>query len=314
VAVLALLTALLAANLLGAYEIGAPNALAGLGAQATGARRSFCDGLLAVALATPCTAPFLGAAVGFALAGSAATVLAVFTAIGAGLAAPVLVAAAVPGATRALPRSGPWMLELRRAAGLLLLATVVWLLFVLGRVAGPGAVSAVLVLLWLAALGAQGLGWRQRAAGSARAAATALAAAALVAAAAGVVRLDAASGAAREPALAFDPAEVARQVASGRAAFVYFTADWCVTCKVNERLVLEDERVRAALREHDVAVFRADWTRRDEAIRVELARFGRAGVPAYLVYAAGDPAAPRVLPELLSVELLLDALRDAAAS
>jgi thiol:disulfide interchange protein DsbD len=314
VAALAVVTALLAANLLGAYEIGSPpGGLARLGAGATGARRSFCDGLLAVALATPCTAPWLGAAVGFALAGSAATVLAVFAAIGVGLAAPVLAALAIPGAARALPRSGPWMLEVRRAAGLLLLATVVWLLFVLGRVAGPGAVSATLALLWLAALGAQGLGWRQRAAGRARAAATALAAAALVAASAGVVRVDGQGGAARDGARAFDAAEVAAQVASGRVAFVYFTADWCVTCKVNERLVLDDERVRAALRELDVALYRADWTRRDTAIRAELARFGRAGVPTYLVYAPGTPE-PRVLPELLSVDLLLGALRDAAAS
>jgi thiol:disulfide interchange protein DsbD len=315
VAALAVVTALLAANLLGAYEIGSPaGALARLGAQATGARRSFFDGLLAVVLATPCTAPFLGAAVGFALAGGAPQVLAVFAAIGLGLSAPVLLAAAAPGAARLLPRSGPWMQELRRAAGLMLLATVVWLLFVLGGIAGAGAVSAALLLVWLAALGAHALGWRQRSGGRGRAAATALAGSALLAASVGVVRVERAAEGGREGALAFDAAQVAAQVASGRAAFVYFTADWCVTCKVNERLVLDDERVRAALRELDVAVFRADWTRRDEAIRAELARFGRAGVPAYLVYAAGDPASPRVLPELLSVDLLLAALRDAAAS
>src|SRR5262245_8103343 len=315
VAALAVLCALFAANLLGAFEFGAPpDALARLGAEATGARRSFFDGLLAVALATPCTAPCLGAAVGFALAGSAVHVLAVFAAIGVGLAAPVLLAAVAPGAARALPRSGAWMLELRRIAGLALLGTVVWLLFVLGRIAGGGAVSATLVLVWLAALAAHALGWRQRAGGRARVSASVLALSALFAAGLGVVRVERVPAAEGAPALAFAPGEVAAQVASGRAAFVYFTADWCMTCKVNERLVLEDERVRAALRDLDVAVFRADWTRRDEAIRAELARHGRAGVPAYVVYAAGDPNAPRLLPELLSVTLLLQALHSASAS
>jgi thiol:disulfide interchange protein DsbD len=120
------------------------------------------------------------------------------------------------------------------------------------------------------------------------------------------------AAAAALPARAFDAAAVAAEVAAGRPAFVYFTADWCVTCKLNERLVLSDARVHEALRELGVGVWRADWTRRDEAIRAELARFGRAGVPAYLVYAAGSPGAPRVLPELLSVDLLVGALRDAA--
>jgi thiol:disulfide interchange protein DsbD len=312
---LALVTALFAANLLGAYEIGAPpGALALVGARTTGARRSLLDGCLTVALATPCTAPFLGAAVGFALAGSALEVLAVFASIGIGLAAPVLVVAVAPGAVRVLPRGGAWMLELRRVGGLALLATVVWLLFILGRVARPEAVSAALVLLWLAALGAYGIGWQQRAVGRRRFAGAAIAGAALLAAALGLSRFEAAASSDDLQALAFDPAEVSAQVSSGRAAFVYFTADWCVTCKLNERVVLGDERVRAALRDLDVAVFRADWTRRDEAIRAELARFGRAGVPAYLVYAANDVSGPSVLPELLSVDLLLGALRAAAGS
>jgi thiol:disulfide interchange protein len=315
VAALAIVTALLAANLLGVYEIGAPpGSLARVGSQATGPRRSFLDGLLAVALATPCTAPCLGAAVGFALAGSAEQVLVVFAAIGLGLALPVLVVVVAPGAMRFLPRGGPWMLELRRLGGLALLATVVWLLFVLGRVAESGAVSATLVLLWLAALVAHGLGWRQRAEGRGRLAATVSIGAALLATLVGLSRFEAMVGDDAAPALVFDPVAVAAQVASGRVAFVYFTADWCVTCKLNERLVLDDERVRATLRELGVAVFRADWTRRDEAIRSELARFGRAGVPAYVVYGGGDAATPRMLPELLTVDLLVGALRAAAAS
>jgi thiol:disulfide interchange protein DsbD len=108
---------------------------------------------------------------------------------------------------------------------------------------------------------------------------------------------------------AFDPDAITQELAEGRTVFVYFTADWCITCAANERLVLSDDRVQAAFGRGDVAVFKADWTRRDESIRLELARFGRAGVPMYLVYRAGAEDEPIVLPELLNVDLVLEALR-----
>jgi thiol:disulfide interchange protein DsbD len=106
----------------------------------------------------------------------------------------------------------------------------------------------------------------------------------------------------------FDPAAVAREVATGRPAFVYFTADWCLTCKLNERVVLSDERIQQALAERNTAIFKGDWTLRDEAIRAELARFGRAGVPLYLLYDPAKPGKPQILPELLSVDLVLETL------
>ena len=112
----------------------------------------------------------------------------------------------------------------------------------------------------------------------------------------------------------FDPGAVAREVATGRPAFVYFTADWCLTCKLNERVVLSDERIQQALAERDTAIFKGDWTLRDEAIRAELARFGRAGVPLYLLYDPAKPGKPQILPELLSVDLVLEALSDIQAS
>jgi thiol:disulfide interchange protein DsbD len=112
---------------------------------------------------------------------------------------------------------------------------------------------------------------------------------------------------------AYDPRAVAAELAEGRPVFVYFTADWCLTCKVNERIVLRDDRVIDELARRNVAMFRADWTRRDDTIRRELARFGRAGVPMYLVYDPRSPERPTLLPELLTVELFLDALRSIGA-
>ncbi len=312
-----------AANLFGAFEIGFDATRAArLGAQATGARRSFFEGLLAVVLATPCTAPFLGTAVGFAFAASAPVIFAVFAAIGVGLAAPYLALTLVPGAARFVPRPGAWMVHVRRLLGFALLATVAWLCWILGRSLGPDAMALLLAFLLAVALGCWLLGALQ----SARAGAGAPgAAAALVAlGAAGVLALPL-ENAAREPpreatapasALAFqsfDPPAIAAALESGRPVFVSFTADWCLTCKVNERLVLSDARVQTELERLGVAAFRADWTRPDERIRAELARHGRAGVPMYLVYSPKRPGEPALLPELLTVDLVVEALRAAAA-
>jgi thiol:disulfide interchange protein len=311
---LAALLVAFAANLFGAFEIrGGPARLASLGAQACGARRSFFDGLLVVALATPCSAPFLGTAVGFALAGSAVSILAIFVSVAVGLAAPVGLATLLPGRFR-LPRPGRWMLELRLLVGFALLATVVWLLWILSRSVTPAELMGALALLWAVGLVCFGVGVAQRAGLRLRPLPVAAGAVALLALGAGTVQLEAGDGARAPDARVFEPEAVERAVRAGRTAFVYFTADWCVTCKVNERLVLADDRVGAALAELDVAVFRADWTRRDEGIRAVRARQGRAGVPAYLVYRPGVPDRPRVLPEILTVDLLVGALRGAAGA
>jgi thiol:disulfide interchange protein DsbD len=295
-----------ALNLFGVFEIGfVPGGLASVGADAPGARRSFFEGLLAVALATPCSAPFLGTAVGFAFASGGALVVAIFLAIGLGLAAPFLLISAFPPAARWLPRSGAWMGELRSLLGFALLATVVWLAWLTGRSAGADAVAALLALLLAVAF----VGWlygrleRRGLRGL-----VIVAGVALVATAPNWISFEpAGAGAARPGELAWRAGEVERLRAEGRPILVVFTADWCLTCKVNEKTVLEAEAVRAALARGGWAVLTADWTRRDEAIRAELARFGRAGVPLYLVYRPGA-AGPQVLPELLSVEGLLGAL------
>ncbi len=318
VAIASVLT-LFALNLFGVFEIElGTGRLAQLSREASGARRSFFEGLLAVVVATPCSAPFMGTAVGFAFASSAAVIVAVFAAIGLGLALPYLLVSHVPAWSRWLPRGGAWMLYLRRVLGFALLATVVWLLSVIAGLVSPDAVVTLLAFLIALSFGAWLLGALQQAQHGVAARVTALGvlAAALLGAAslpldpepASAAKLAPASGAWR----AYSPEALRDTLASGRPAFVDYTADWCLTCKVNERLVLTDRRVRQAVERLDVVLFKADWTRRDETIRLELARHGKAGVPMYLVYAPSAPERPALLPEILTVDVVVDALNRAA--
>ena len=317
VATVASVLVVFAINLFGVFEIGVDTGrLAGFGAQAAGSRRSFFDGLLAVVLATPCSAPFLGTAVGFAFAGRAPVIFAVFLAIGVGLALPFTLVAAHPRLARWLPRSGPWMPKLRAGLGFALLATVVWLLWIVGRSAGADAMATL--MSWLLALGFATWLFAALRGGSRRVlhAAGSLAVLILLVAGAGVVKIDRAAAPLRpetsRSARPYQAAAIAEERRAGRPVFVYFTADWCLTCKLNERAVLEDAEVQGALARAGFAVFEADWTRRDESIRAELARFGRSGVPLYLLYPAAAGAPPLRLPELLSKGSFLEALRDAA--
>jgi len=317
VAVVASVLVVFALNLFGVFEIGIDTArLASFGAQAAGARRSFFDGLLAVVLATPCSAPFLGTAVGFAFASEAPVIFAIFLAIGVGLALPFTLVSAIPSWARWLPRSGPWMPILRAGLGFALLATVVWLLWIVGR--GSGSDAMAVLLSWLLSLGFAS--WLYAALRESSRVVfrtgAALTFGLLVVVGAGVVRVE---PGATEPERAatderaprpYEAAAVEAEQRAGRPVFVYFTADWCLTCKLNERVVLDDAAVRAALA--SFTVFEGDWTRRDERIRVELARFGRSGVPLYLLYPPGGDSAPVRLPELLSKQHFLVALREAA--
>ncbi|MFQ5416920.1 MAG: protein-disulfide reductase DsbD family protein [Myxococcota bacterium] len=247
-----------ALNLFGVFEIqlGAGR-LADLGSQATGARRSFFEGLLIVVLATPCSAPFLGTAVGFAFAGSAPVILAVFGAIGLGLAAPYVAIAFAPGWARWLPRSGGWMLHLRAGLGFVLLATAVWLLWIFGRNAGADGMAALLLFLVVVAAGVCGLVWltpsdRPRVSRAARAA---LACSVLI----GLAGFEAAfDDPVPSPSVGdsnwepYDRELVARRVSGGKPAFVAFTADWCITCKLNEHSVLANDVVQEEFARHEV--------------------------------------------------------------
>ena len=322
VAAIAAVLVVFALSLFGVFEFRLDvTRLADASGRAVGARRSFFEGLLAVVLATPCSAPFLGTAIGFAFASPTPTIVAIFLAVGVGLALPFALICAVPGWARLVPKSGPWMDHLRTVLGFAVLGSAVWLLWILGRAAGPDAQTAVLAYLCVLAAGLVVFGALQKGerAGSAR---IALAAVALLA----LLGLRALPLAARAPGSAprgedgagdelgqrFSAAGVAAARAQGKPVFVYFTAEWCLTCKVNEHVVLDDARVRARLAAGGFETFKGDWTRRDDEIRKELARFGKAGVPLYLVYGPGASDRPIVLPELLTVDLFLNALQRAA--
>ncbi len=309
-----------ALNLFGVFEIGfQPSALAELGADAPGARRSFFEGLLAVALATPCSAPFLGTAIGFAFASSAAVIVSVFLAIGAGLALPFVAISAFPRLGRFMPRSGAWMGTLRSGLGFALLATVVWLLWIVGRSVGIDSVAALLGVLLAGAFVGWIYGRLQHAGTRFAGAGAAVVVAALVFGGANLVRIAAAPRAEAPRAIArgdvgapWSPSAVRSALGSGRPALVVFSADWCLTCKLNERIALDTDETQRLLASGGFAVLRGDWTQRDEAIRAELARWGKAGVPLYLVYSPDAPERPLVLPEVITQARLTSALRTAS--
>lgn len=324
VAGIAALLVTFALNLFGVFEIElGQGRLAAVGQDASGLSRSAFEGLLAVVLATPCTAPFLGTAVGFAFASSGYGIVAIFLAIGVGLASPFLLVSFFPGLARFVPRSGPWMLTLRAGLGFCLLATVIWLLWIVGQSGGADAVvamtAALLFLAFLLWTYGQMQPMRSPWLGRASAAAIAVLAFASInlidfertAQAAALAAGDGEEAAIPDDGFApYSDAAVQAALARGLPAFVVFTADWCLTCKVNEKTVLDRPAVREALARGGYALFVADWTRRDDSIRAKLAEFGRAGVPLYLVYDPAQPARPRVLSELLTQDAVITALAE----
>jgi len=317
VTALAVLFFVLALNLSGVFEFGqlAPSGVAGFTAR-NRTVDAFASGVLAVVVASPCTAPFMGAALGYALAGSTATTLTVFVALGLGMALPYVMLALLPGWRRRLPRSGPWLLRLKQLLAFPLYATVIWLAWVLGAQRDNDAVLRL--LLALLGIGFALWTWRIVRTGGARpwalAGIASLAAASTVAwplfatgAEAPPARFGAAARAADRDWLPYTPARVNELTAAGRPVFIDFTAAWCVTCQVNKRLVLSAADIRAAFAERNVTLVRADWTRRDPEITRALTALGRSGVPVYVLYRPGK--SPLVLPEVLRQRIVLDALR-----
>ena len=292
---------LFAANLWGFFEVPMP---AWVDRIAGGQAGAFATGAFATLLATPCSAPFLGTAIGFALATGPVEVAAVFLALGLGMALPYLVVAAIPGAARLLPRPGPWMVTVKRILALLLVATATWLASVLAAQVGAATTGAVAGLVAAAVLflrfGMQSP-IRMRSA------------LALVVAAVAIAAVAPPRGSAA-PTWAgwrgFDRGAIDRLVGDGKVVFVDVTADWCLTCQVNKKLVLDADAVRARLAAPEVVPMRADWTRPDPAINDYLKSFGRYGIPFNAVY---GPAAPQglALPELLTTDAVLDALKRA---
>jgi thiol:disulfide interchange protein DsbD len=312
---------LFALNLFGVFEVSvAATDLADKAEHSHGLRRSFLEGVLAVILATPCSAPFLGTAVGFALASSSFTILAVFFVLGLGLAAPFVVLTLSPGWAKVLPRPGNWMNVLKELLGFALLGTVIWLFWILGGVVGANGLVQLFIFLSVLALGAWFFGKVQYKYEGVKKAGVALLSLAVVSGT-GMYVLDfqsaRAAKAAKKPAATAEgdidwkpwtEGAVQAELDKGRVVFVDFTADWCITCKVNERTIIDTDEVKQAVAEHDVAMFKADWTEPDERIRAKLSEFGKGGVPMYLVYRPDRQENPEVLPEVLTKDIVISSL------
>jgi thiol:disulfide interchange protein len=317
--VLALSTVVLvfALNLFGVFEISLPQSMTS-GLLSTAERQddlgSFFQGLFATVLATPCTAPFLGTALGFAFAQSPAVILSMFVAIAAGMSAPYLVLSAQPAWLRFLPKPGPWMVHVKQFMGFLLLATLLFLLYVLGVQRGlDGAIWASCFLLVVAiACWMKGAFVLPTVSASIRRASLALMLLLVLASGLYFIGHKFRSAEIENPGSQFggdwQPFTAERlqtEIDQGHAVFVDFTAAWCLTCKFNEKTVLEAAPVRDAFQRHGIVKLKADWTSGDPAITKLLQQFGRPGVPLYVLY-PGKSTEPIVFPELLTQRIVLD--------
>ena len=314
VAALATLFTVIGLNLAGLFEFGhvLPSRLATLQARSPSGD-AFLTGVLAVAIASPCTAPFMGASLGLAMALPTGQALAVFALLGVGMALPYLAASWWPAVARALPRPGAWMVTFRQFMAFPMFATVVWLLWVLGQQSGINGAAALLLMLvalaWL--IWALSLRGRGRTVLAGLAAATLLWLGLSLGPKVTDVQASApdapvATGVPGQSWQAWSPERQAELLAQGRPVFVDYTAAWCVTCQFNKNNALADATVLADMASKQVALLRADWTRRDPLITVELAQLGRSGVPVYTLIVPGQP--PLVLSEVLSVGELRAAL------
>jgi thiol:disulfide interchange protein DsbD len=307
---LALLFFVIALNLFGLFELGGRFQNTGSSlAQKDGAAGAFFTGVLAVVVATPCTAPFMASALGFAFAQPAAITLLVFLALGVGFALPFLVLSHAPKLLARLPKPGPWMDGFKQFLAFPMLATSIWLVWVLTHLSGADGSARILIAMLMSGFGI----WLFK---GKRPVAKILAALSLVFSGYLVTSLTFAPlSVARPSAQAHEDwslEKVATLRAQGHPVFVDFTASWCVTCKVNERLVLDSEKTRALFARTNTKVLVADWTRKDARIAAELARHGRSGVPLYLIYGPGtEPEDPQILPQTLRYSLLERALKAA---
>lgn len=309
VAALAALFTVIGLNLAGVFEFGqlVPNSLATLEAQNPSVD-AFLSGMLAVVIASPCTAPFMGASLGLALSLPAAQALLIFAAIGVGMALPYLAASWSPALARRLPRPGAWMNTFRQIMAFPMFATVIWLVWVLGQQSGIDGAAALLTLLLGLALVIWALGLK----GRSRVILTtfSIATLALLTATIGqnVMKPAEPGGSSASTVLwqPWAPGKVEQLQAEGSPVFVDFTAAWCVTCQYNKKTTLANAEVLADFAARKVTLLRADWTRRDPAITAALAQLGRNGVPVYVLYQSGRT--PVVLSEILSTAEVHQAL------
>jgi thiol:disulfide interchange protein len=316
VAVLAYILFAMGLSLSGVVAFG--GSFAGTGgrlASRSGMAGSFFTGVLATVVATPCTAPFMGAALGFALIAPAPVAIGVFLALGLGLAAPYLVAVLFPGWQRLLPRPGAWMDFVKQLLAFPLYATVAWLLWVLIQEVRPGEAFGALFGLVLVAFALWIYGQTRLAAPLGRSLGAGLAAAGSAAAIFLAASLTAPgdgaapANAAAQDGLRYEPftrQRLSALEAEGKPVFVNLTASWCITCLINERVALDSEAVRKAFAERGIVPLKGDWTNQNPEITDFLQQFGRSGVPLYLLYTGKSE--PIMLPQLLTVASVLDAL------
>lgn len=320
---LSVIVLVFALNLFGVFEISLPQPVTH-NLLSTSERKdllgSFFQGVFATVLATPCTAPFLGTALGFAFTQSAAIILAMFIAIAAGMSAPYLLLSAQPAWLRFLPRPGPWMLHVKQFMGFLLLATLLFLLYVVGAQRGlEGAISASCFLLVISvACWMKGAFVVPTASAVKRIVVVVLMLLLVIGSgvyfigdkfqSAKIASLDSQIRGDWQP---FTPERLQTELEQGRTVFVDFTAAWCLTCKFNEASVLEAQDVREAFQRHGIVKLKADWTNGDPVITKLLQHFGRPGVPLYVLYPAKNEE-PIVFPELLTKSMILDKLETVA--
>ena len=320
---LAVLMFLLALNLFGVYEIGLSLTRTGsvlIGK--SGWSESFLSGVLATIIATPCTAPFMGAALGFALSQPAITSIGIFTFLGLGMAFPYLLLSRFHNLIKFIPKPGPWMESFKQLMGFLLMGSVVWLLWLLQILGGPQATIALIAGFVVIALGTWIYGkWGY----SSRKLATRIAAIAfaVVCLIVGIMypvnqlltterSTDTVASTAKEangiPWEGFTSEKVERLRSEGKRVFVDFTAAWCLSCLANERVAFSSKAVQDRFKELNVIPIKADWTHRNEEITRELEKFGRSGVPFYVLYDGNMASEPIILPEILTPGIVLDAL------
>lgn len=313
-------------SLSGVFTLG--QSVTGLGqslADRSGLAGSFFAGVLATIVATPCTAPFMGGAIGFALTQPAAVLFAVFLSLGLGLALPYLLLSAWPALQRWMPRPGVWMERLKQVLAFPMYATTAWLIWVLAQQAGVDAVAIALAGLIAIAFAAWAYDSSRLAGPIAKKGGVALAVIALSGALAashiGLTSIEqtaAASPAANTGTIgapvghqAYSEASFDALRAQGQPVFLNFTAAWCITCLVNERVALSQPSVQSAFQAQGVTYLKGDWTRQDPAITAVLQRFGRSGVPLYVYYPPGSHSEPVVLPQILTPGLVLSSIGDA---
>ena len=330
VALMALLFFGIGLNLLGVFEVG--TRLMALGGRLQGRADgggdvgAFLTGVLATVVATPCTAPFMGAALGVALTLSTVGAVLIFTALGVGMATPYVALSMAPGWLDRLPEPGAWMETLKQFFAFPMFATAVWLVWVFGQQAGNGGVALLLFgLLLLGMAGWVAHRWSDPTLSRSvtivtRGLVTVMVAGAVAAGVMGArydrpssSSLNAETTSSTSTWTAFSPSKVDELRSQGRPVFVDFTAAWCLTCQVNKQTVLSTETVQNAFADKNVALVRADWTNRDPQITKALRSHGRSGVPVYVLY-PGDGSGPTLLPEVLTQDIVLNALDDVSSS